>query len=207
MGTRTTLGGLLLLAAGFAPTPAVAQEHPARRVATIVSVAVEEYGKAVDAKGKLISAQEYQETTDFLADASRAAERLSGETARPARALLDSITTAVSAKRPPAVLDSLEARFATLLGSEAKLELPAGTFDVAAGRAIYERSCASCHGPAGAGDGPAAAGMHPAPPPIGTVAQMHGVSPAMMYRIVSIGIAGSARTIFRTVEMTSSPGP
>jgi len=198
MGTRTTLGGLLLLAAGLAPVPAVAQEHPARRVATIVSVAVEEYGKAVDSKGRLISSQEYQETTDFLADASRAAERLSGATAGSARALLDSITRAVSAKRPPAVLDSLEARFATLLGSEAKLELPSGALDVAAGRVLYEKSCASCHGERGLGDGSAGKGMNPAPPPIGTAAQMHGVSPAMMYRIVSIGVAGTPMASFAT---------
>ena len=104
------LGGVLLLAAGLAPLPAFAQEHPARRVATIVSVAVEEYGKAVDARGKLISAQEYQETTDFLADASRAAERLSGTSAGAARAMLDSISKAVATKRPPAAVDSLESR-------------------------------------------------------------------------------------------------
>src|SRR5690349_5107541 len=172
MGTRTTLGGLLLLAASLTPPSASAQEPPARRVATIVSVAVEEYGKAVDAKGKLVSLQEYQETTDFLADASRAAERLSGENAAPARALLDSITKAVAAKRPPAVLDSLESRFASILGSEAKLELPTDALNLAEGRAVYEQSCASCHGERGFGDGPAGVGMKPAPPPIGTAAQM-----------------------------------
>src|SRR5690242_17296053 len=133
MGTRTTLGGVLLLAAGFAPLTAKAQEPPARRVATIVSVAVEEYGKAVDGGGKVISAQEYQQTTDFLADASRAAERLSGATAAQARALLDSISRAVASKRPPAALDSLGAQFATLLGDEAKLELPAGALNLAEG--------------------------------------------------------------------------
>ncbi|HEY2067885.1 MAG TPA: hypothetical protein VGG84_18180, partial [Gemmatimonadaceae bacterium] len=68
------LAGALLTA-----VPAAAQEHPARRVANIVSVAVEEYGKAVDPRGRLISAQEYQETNDFLTDARHAADRLSGQ--------------------------------------------------------------------------------------------------------------------------------
>ena len=71
----------LALAACCVALPASAQEHPARRVANIVSVAVEEYSKAVDAQGKLISAQEYSETTEFLVDAERAADRLSGSTA------------------------------------------------------------------------------------------------------------------------------
>ncbi|HVD60195.1 MAG TPA: hypothetical protein VNC11_04925, partial [Gemmatimonadaceae bacterium] len=36
-----------------------AQENSAKRLASIVSVAVEEYKKAVDASGKLISGDEY----------------------------------------------------------------------------------------------------------------------------------------------------
>ena len=88
---RCALLGALLVA-----VQAAAQEHPARRVANIVSVAVEEYAKAVDAQGRLISAQEYQETNDFLADARLAAERLSGDNATAARALLDSVAAAGS---------------------------------------------------------------------------------------------------------------
>lgn len=198
MGNRTTLGGFLLLTAGLAALPSGAQEPPARRVANIVSVAVEEYGKAVDANGKLVSAQEYQETTDFLADASRSAQRLSGATAAPARALLDSISRAVASKRSPAALDSLEARFAALLGNEAKLELPAGALNLAEGRAIFQKDCASCHGERGLGDGPAGAGIHPAPPAIGTSALMKTVTPAMMYRVISVGIAGTPMASFAT---------
>src|SRR6478672_3233680 len=87
MRIRSILGRALLLAAGAVPAVSAAQEHPARRVANIVSVAVEEYGKAVDENGRLLSAQEYQEANDFLTDARRAAERLSGESAAPARAV------------------------------------------------------------------------------------------------------------------------
>jgi high-affinity iron transporter len=176
--------------------PAAAQEHPARRVANIVSVAVEEYGKAVDAHGRLISAQEYQETKDFLTDARRAAERLSGQTAISARALLDSIAAAVAVKRPPAALDSLELRFANLLGSEAKLEMPRKAIDLAEGRAIYEKACSSCHGVAGLGDGSAGLSLTPKPPAIGTATAMRGVSPALMYRVVSVGIAGTPMSSF-----------
>ncbi len=191
MRIRTILGRTSRLLALAAPIAVAAQEHPARRVANIVSVAVEEYGKAVDRTGRLVSAQEYQEASDFLVDARRAADRLSGASALPARALLDSIAAAVSAKRAPATLDSLQRRFAAVLGNEAKLELPRRPLDLAEGKAIFAQSCASCHGMAGLGDGPAGAAMHPRPPAIGTSAQMGSVTPAMMFRITSIGIAGT----------------
>jgi len=56
------------------PLPALAQQDsPVQRVANIVSVAVEEYGKAVDPHDRLISLDEYQETVGFVDDA-RAAE-------------------------------------------------------------------------------------------------------------------------------------
>jgi high-affinity iron transporter len=191
MRIPTVLNRFLVLAACCVAIPASAQEHPARRVANIVSVAVEEYGKAVDPQGRLISAQEYQETKDFLVDAKRAADRLSGANAAPARVLLDTIAAAVTAKRSPAALDSLERRFATILGNEAKLELPQTSLDLAEGKSIYDRSCASCHGATGLGDGAAGKMLVPQPPPIGTVEHMRGVTPALTYRVVSVGIAGT----------------
>ena len=58
---------------------AAQEQHPVQRVANIVSVAVEEYKNGVDEKGRLISADEYQEAVGFLGDAREAAARLPGD--------------------------------------------------------------------------------------------------------------------------------
>jgi high-affinity iron transporter len=191
---RACLIFALLAGAFLDANSVVAQEHPVRRVANIVSVAVEEYGKGVDAHGRLTSEIEFQEATDFLADAKAQAARLPGDRAAAARVILDSIVAAVSSRRPPVEVQALEQHFAAALGSEAALELPRKAIDLVQGRRFYERNCASCHGMTGRGDGVASRGMNPKPPAIGDPQTMRDVSPATMYRIVSVGIAGTPMT-------------
>ena len=188
--------GALLLVGLWVASPVGAQEHPVRRVANIVSVALDEYAKGVDGNGRLTSSQEYQEAVDFLRDAQRTAERLPGPAATTARAILDSIVAGVAARRPPQLLDALHKRFTATLGSEAALELPRSAIDLAEGRMLYEKSCASCHGLRGLGDGPAAAGLSPKPPAVGSALEMHDRGPALLFRIISVGIAGTPMTGF-----------
>ena len=177
---------------GLGVAPALrAQEGPAKRLSSIVGVAVEEYGKAIDAGGRLISDIEYDEAVSFLKDAKEVAARLSGSRAPLAQAVLDSLTAAVIAKRPPKDLVGLQQRFMAALGTEGALDLPTKKIDLAEGKAIYDRNCALCHGARGLGDGASARGMNPPPPAIGTRVAMHDVSPGLMYRIVSVGVAGT----------------
>ncbi len=161
-----------------------------RRVANIVSVAVEEYGRGVDDKGRLTSAMEYREAVDFLADAVQQVDRLPGQYAS-ARILLDSIVAAVALRRPPVEVKALETRFAASLGREAVLELPTRQLDMAEGRALFEATCAGCHGLRGLSDGQKALTMNPRPAAIGDGKAMRDVSPATMYRVLSVGIAGT----------------
>lgn len=179
--------GILVATASGAP----AQERPAKRLASIVGVAVEEYAKAVDANGRMISDMEYEEAVSFLGDARDVAQRLSGDKAAQAQALLDSLAGVVAARRPPADLAALHGRFMASLGADAALDLPTRRVDLAAGHAIYREHCAACHGATGGGDGPNAAGMNPPPPAVGDAATMADVSPALMFRITSVGIAGT----------------
>ena len=193
---RIRLLAVLVIALVVGPDSLMGQEHPVQRVANIVTVALEEYGKGIDERGRMISAQEYQEAVDFLTDARRTAERLPGAPGNTARALLDSIVVAVNQRRPPSELASLNRRVAAALGSEAALELPKGPIDVAAGGVIYQKNCATCHGLRGLGDGPAAAALNPRPPAIGSAQEMRDRSPALLYRIMSVGVAGTPMTAF-----------
>ncbi len=182
----TLLGVISVAAASLG-----AQEHPAKRLSSIVGVAVEEYGKGIDASGKLISEQEYQEAVDFLANAREVAARLSGENADGVRAELDSLSAAVAGRRAPDEIAAIHQRFTTALGAEGALAIPAGELSIAAGRQIYETSCASCHGETGMGDGLAAKGMDPPPPAIGDAETMADATPALLYRVISVGVPGT----------------
>jgi high-affinity iron transporter len=197
MNFRASLG---CAAAAFVlsgwPTRAMAQEHPVQRVANIVSVAVEEYGKGIDEKGRLISADEYSEAVSFLNDARDAASRLPGDKTAAARTLLDSLIGFAAARKRPSDLAALNERFAASLGTEAALELPKRPPDLADGQRLYQANCLSCHGALGLGDGPAAATLNPHPPAIGSAAVMASVSPAMVFRKISVGVTGTAMPAF-----------
>ena len=189
MSLRTLLTFGLLLAAAATGR---AQEHPARRLSSIVGVAIEEYAKGIDASGKLTSELEYQEAVDFLQDARGVAERLSGDRAPAVRLLVDSLRGVVAARRPPAEVAAVYQRFVAALGNEGALELPTRTLDVAAGGALYAQNCASCHGPRGMGDGPEGRGMTPPPPPLGDPVAMADRTPALIFRVISVGVAGTS---------------
>lgn len=174
------------------------EESPARRLASIVGVAVGEYAKGVDEHGKVISADERSEATGFLRDGLAVADRLSGEQVAAARAVLDTLITAADANRPPHEIDEIYQRFQAALGSQGALELPRGAVDLAAGAALYAQNCASCHGVTGLGDGPMARGLSTAPPAIGTAEAMRDLSPALMYRLVSVGVRATAMPAWST---------
>lgn len=168
-----------------------AQERPAKRLADIVSVAFEEYASGIDSAGRLISDVEYQEAVEFLANAREVAARLSGERADSTRVFLDSIASLVQRRVPPATVAPWVDQFMSSLGADAALDLPTRPVDLVTGERLYQQHCASCHGARGQGDGPAATGMDPPPPALGNAEAVADVSPALMFRILSVGIAGT----------------
>ena len=177
---------------------ALAQDSPAKRLAGIVTVAVEEYRLGVSASGGVLSQMELDEARAFLSDARGVAARLDGPDAARIRVLVDSLADAAVRRVAPATVDSLYQRFALALGPDAALDLPTRPIDLARGGTLYRQHCASCHGATGKGDGPDAAGLNPAPPALADTA-MRGVAPALMYRVVSVGVQGTSMAAWASV--------
>src|SRR2546423_3009817 len=144
----------------LAATNLAAQENPAKRLASIVGVAVEEYAKAVDENGKLISKDEYDETAGFLSDARQVATRLNSYTAATAQSVLDSLIAVVRDRRPPSKARELHRLFTAALGTAGAMDMPKVPMDSAQGHRLFAGNCASCHGMAGGRDRP------PPPSPI-----------------------------------------
>jgi high-affinity iron transporter len=173
-----------------------AQENPAKRLSSIVGVAVEEYSKAVDDHGKLISKDEFDETYGFLTDAKMVAARLGGYDAPATRAILDSLTEAVAEKKPPATVKRFYKLFAASIGTAGAMDLPTGPLDTAQGHALYLGNCASCHGVSGAGDGPAAHTLSTPPPATGVKSRTPELTPSLAYNVISVGVRGTAMPAF-----------
>ena len=169
-----------------------AQENQAKRLASIVGVAVEEYAKAVDDRGKLVSQDEYDETSGFLADAREIATRLNSYDAATTRAILDSLIDLVARKQPPAVARELHQHFLTSIGTAGAMDLPTVPLDAREGRQLYLSTCATCHGMTGAGDGAQAHTVSTAPPGIGVQRLTPELTPTLAYNVISVGVRGTA---------------
>lgn len=178
----------LIAAGSFIRVPP--QEPVGKRLSAIVGVAVEEYAKGVDDRGRLVSAVELDEAAGFLREARDVATRLNTPTAAAVRVAIDSMVAAVGRRATPAVLRRFHEVFVQGLGPDGALDLPTRVPDLARGRALFEANCAVCHGLRGRG-GPPIAGSPP-PTTIGQMETMRDVTPALAYRIVSVGIQGTA---------------
>jgi mono/diheme cytochrome c family protein len=67
---------------------------------------------------------------------------------------------------------------------------------IAEGKASFARNCALCHGPKGAGDGPVAKGLLPAPRNLVEEPLRYGSSAPQVFETISQGVKESAMTGF-----------
>ena len=62
---------------------------------------------------------------------------------------------------------------------------------IAAGKAMFQQTCASCHGMEGKGDGPAAVALNPKPANFTKGQFKHGDTDAAIFKTISTGVPGT----------------
>lgn len=198
-GTLRAVGraaAALLLACG-----AAAGSEPAQTALHVLDYVAVDYAGAV-AGGKVIDEAEFAEMREFTADtierikvlpANARREALLTQAVALARAVearADAHTVAQAARElRSAIIDAYGVRTA-----------PADPPDPALGRRIYAGHCAACHGSDGRGDGPAAAGLDPAPSNFHDAGRMAQRSLYALYSTVTLGVQGTSMPAFERLS-------
>ncbi|ADP19923.1 iron permease FTR1 family protein 2 (plasmid) [Achromobacter xylosoxidans A8] len=193
--------GLCFMGSATAQTPPAGADEGPRQLWQLLDYVAVDYGGAVD-KGAIVRESEYAEMRDFTANAVTQARGL------PAHASKDAVVTAAT-KLQEAVSSKADGAEVARLAHEAEALLvaaypipvaPKALPDLKRGAALFQAQCASCHGTAGAGDGPLAAKLEP--PPIAFTDRERARSRSLMalYQVVSQGVTGTAMPSFAALS-------
>ncbi|WP_236685868.1 FTR1 family protein [Pseudoxanthomonas suwonensis] len=152
-----------------------------------------DYREAVE-DGAIVNQLEYDEMLEFSATAAAAIEALpategSSELTAQASRLQDSIGDKAA---PDAIALQARALAALLVQHYPIPLLPTAPPHFGRGRELYAQLCASCHGPAGAGDGPASAGLDPPPIDFTDEARARERSVFALYQVIDQGLEGTS---------------
>ena len=194
--------GLLLAVSVSVPGSARAQDvTAARRLANTAQLAAQEYRLGIK-DGRVAAPEEVEEARLFLAEARRNAARLPAESQAHATRALDGLDAMVARRSDPDSVAAGVTRMVSALAAELKIaldEIPDRAPSLAQGREVYQKNCAGCHGAAGLGDGPQAAGLTPAPANLADSASHAGSSPLDFYRRITVGTAGTSMAAYEQV--------
>jgi high-affinity iron transporter len=187
----------LFLLAGALATPASAQQAEVQTTWRLLDYVAVDYPEAVQG-GRVVNAAEYAEMIEFSGSIRERIGRLPGHSARAGlTGQADRLRQAIAAKAPPEQIAQNARRLGRELLAAYPVPLAPRTVpDVARGAALYRENCASCHGEAGAGNGPLARGMEPAPIDFTDRARAAERSPFALYQVIEQGLEGTTMAGF-----------
>ncbi len=188
-----------LLSGSPAAAPDQGDQGPAvRRIAATAALAAQEYGVGVQ-RGTVVAPAEVEEAKLFLGEARRTAGLLPPADAQLTTREIDAIVALMTRAAPPDSVALRARALATALATRFGIsldEIPAAQPRLAQGAEVYQTQCASCHGPAGRGDGSKSVGLTPPPSDLTDFRKLAEVTPLDYYRRVTIGVAGTAMPAF-----------
>lgn len=189
-----------LVALAALATPATAQVSSPQTVWRLLDYVAVDYSAAIQ-DGKVANEAEYAEMVEFSATIRTG---IAAFPATPVRARLLSgasrLEQSIAARAAPALV----AQQARTVGRELLAAYPVPLApnkapDRARGAALYAQNCASCHGAAGNGLGPAARGLDPAPIAFTDAERARERSLFALYQVIGQGIDGTAMPSFSSL--------
>jgi high-affinity iron transporter len=172
----------------------------ARRIVAAAQLAAKEYALGVPAQGgRITEAEEVQEARLFIQQAHLDVHLLPVAVRGYADSTLGSIAALLDRSAAPAQVSALAEQLADRLARSAGgaiFPIPVTPPSLARGAEIYRGHCASCHGAAGRGDGPAGRELAPPPANLADPQVMAALSRLDVYRQLLLGVAGTAMPSF-----------
>ena len=189
-----------LLLAGLLAAPAHAQQAEVQTTWRLLDYVAVDYPEAVRG-GQIVNQAEYAEMTEFSASVR---ERIGGLPDHAAKAGLvaqaDALRRAIASRATPERIAESARRLGRELLTAFPVPLaPRSAPDLAGAAALYRDTCASCHGAAGAGDGPLARGMEPPPIAFTDRARASERSVFALYQVIEQGLEGTPMPSFATL--------
>jgi high-affinity iron transporter len=193
-----TIAATAQLAVAAAPPQQPAHHEAARRVASMLALAAQEYRLAYS-DGRIVNEAEAEEARLFASEAAASLTGLPPSLATELEAEIAGFRLLLAAVAPP---DSLAerargvARQLTVALGLTLDERPSREASLAAGERIFQRRCANCHGASGRGDGGLAPNYSPPPANLADPATLASSTPLDFYRKVTLGVPGTAMKSF-----------
>jgi high-affinity iron transporter len=117
-----------------------------------------------------------------------------GESPAPGGQAASSPAAAASPSAPAAAESpaAATAEASPAAGGTQTAAAPTGGGAAERGQQLFAQNCATCHGPSGKGDGPAAAALNPKPQDLTDDQWKHGGSPEQIFQTITNGVPGTA---------------
>lgn len=183
-----------LLAALLFSSPALAEDEsrPWARVVALLQYLRVDYPAAVESR----DAFELEEQTQLMSELMTSTQAL-GAKANDILPRLRSVQQRVAKREDPAgVARDCKALIEALSAKAGLKAAPPHPPNVPKGEAMFAQSCAACHGASGKGDGPAAAGLKPAPADLTAKAVREGLTAYRVFNAVSFGVLNTPMPAF-----------
>jgi len=148
--------------------------------------------------GRVVSASEYAEMREFAATVRQRLAQLPPRPGSPAlQAQAVQLQQSIEAKAALTdVARQAHALADALLAAYPVPTAPAHLPDLARGAAMYQQTCAACHGATGRGNGPAAAALDPPPIDFTDRTRADQRSVLSLYEAISQGVNGTAMAAY-----------